>query len=564
MGDHSLPEDLHPVLRRVYLARGIRSAQDMDRSLHRLPAPGLLAGMDAMVARLSRAIMEQKRILIVADYDADGATACAVALLGLRAMGARNVDFIVPDRFRYGYGLTAPLVETAMAWRPQVLLTVDNGIASHEGVAAAKARQMEVLITDHHLPGKQLPDADAIVNPNLPGCDFPSRALAGVGVMFYVLTGLRSNLRQLGWFHRLGRDEPNLGTLLDLVALGTVADVVPLDTVNRILVHQGLQRMRGGKARPGIASLIAVAGRQPERLAAGDLGFALGPRLNAAGRLDDMSMGIRCLLAADPARAHSLALELDALNRERREIESQMQEDAHRILETGCWDQATAGGLCLFDDSWHEGVIGILAARIKDRLARPVIAFAQGKDGLLKGSARSVPGLHIRDLIAEVDARQPGLVVRYGGHAMAAGLTLAREDLERFDELFCECSPKHLARLDPDCKIYSDGTLQGDDYSFELAEALRLGGPWGQAFPEPRFHGEYQVTDSRIVGEKHLKMTLHSPDLPRPVDAIAFAPDNLPVLRACSHLKLAYRLEINEFRGRRQLQLNADYLEPIP
>ncbi|KXJ40659.1 MAG: single-stranded-DNA-specific exonuclease RecJ [Methylothermaceae bacteria B42] len=562
-GDHQLPSELHPVLKRVYLARGIRGHEDLDLSLKRLPSPWLLQGMEVMVDRLLAAIRQQKSILVVADYDADGATACAVAMLGLRALGARRVDFIVPDRFRDGYGLTPSLVRAAMAKNPQLLLTVDNGIASIAGVVEAKAEGLEVLITDHHLPGEQLPGADAIVNPNVSGDGFPGKALSGVGVMFYVLTALRSKMREQGEFERLGLPEPNLAELLDLVALGTVADVVPLDSVNRILVHQGLQRMRAGRARPGIRALIEVAGRQSGHLSAADLGFAVGPRLNAAGRLEDMSLGIRCLLADDSAQAMQLAVRLDTLNRERREIEARMKDDALLLLAAEDWRTDQSNGVCLFDESWHEGVIGILASRIRERLSRPVIAFAPGEDGLLKGSARSIPGLHIRDLLSEVDAYFPGLILRYGGHAMAAGLTLERTHFDRFVQAFDEHASRHLAQLVMEDQIHTDGALEAGDFSLELARSLRLGGPWGQGFPEPLFHGDFQVASARIVGEKHLKLQVKGAGIDKPLDAIAFFPDNPAEWLSCSQIRLAYQLEINEFRGLRQLQLNVDYMEPL-
>lgn len=562
-GDHQLPPVLHPVLKRVYLARGIRSHEDLDLSLKRLPSPWLLQGMEAMVDHLLEAIRRQQSIVVVADYDADGATACAVAILGLRALGARKLDFIVPHRFRDGYGLTPSLVQAAMERTPQVLLTVDNGIASIAGVAAAKSRGLRVLVTDHHLPGEQLPDADAIVNPNVPGDGFPGKSLAGVGVMFYVLTALRSKMRAQGEFERLRIPEPNLGALLDLVALGTVADVVPLDGINRILVHQGLQRMRAGRARPGIRALIDVAGRRYEYLSAADLGFAVAPRLNAAGRLQDMSIGIRCLMAENLGQARELARRLDQLNRERREIEAQMKDDALLLLAEEEWQTDQSNGVCLFDESWHEGVIGILASRIRERLSRPVIAFAPAEDGLLKGSARSVPGLHIRDLLSEVAAQCPGLILRYGGHAMAAGLTLERDNYDRFAQAFDEHSARHLAQLAVEDQIHTDGSLGPGDFSFALAHSLRLAGPWGQGFPEPVFHGDFQVASSRIVGEKHLKLQVKSAGVINPLEAIAFFPDNPADWLTCSQIRLAYQLEINEFRGQRQLQLNVDYMEPL-
>jgi len=559
---HSLPSHLHPVLARVYLARGIRDQNQLDYSLKRLPAPWSLHGIDTMAERLAMAIEGRKRILIVADYDADGATACALAVTALRALGAMQVDFIVPDRFRLGYGLTPGLVEAALSLKPEVLVTVDNGIASLGGAAAAKAAGLEVLITDHHLPGAQLPVADAIVNPNLPNDGFPSKALAGVGVMFYVLSALRARLRDQGWFDKTGLVVPNLGAFLDLVALGTVADVVPMDDVNRILVQQGLQRIRSGRARPGIQALVEVSGRNAADVVAADLGFALGPRLNAAGRLDDMALGIRCLLAECSDEARILALRLDALNRERRDIEAQMQAEALQYLDSGAWVQEKAAGVCLFDPGWHEGVIGILASRIKDRLGRPVIAFAEAEGGMLKGSARSIPGLHIRDVLSTIDATRPGLLERYGGHAMAAGMTLRRRDYATFTNLFAEQVANSLNGMDKDDVIPTDGALEARDFSLSLAEDLRLGGPWGQGFPEPAFHGVFAVLDSRIVGQRHLKLKLKSP-VGHPLEGIAFSLDDPAGWLSCERLRLVFKLDVNEFRERRSVQLKVDYMEPL-
>lgn len=559
---HSLPATLHPVMTRVYLARGVRSADDLDYALNRLPPPWSLGGIDVMARRLAEAIEAGRRILVVGDYDADGATASALAVSGLRALGGDQVGFMVPDRFRHGYGLSPALVEAALSMAPDVLVTVDNGITSLSGVAAAKAAGIEVLITDHHLPGAELPAADAIVNPNLPQDGFPSKALAGVGVMFYVLTALRAELRERGWFEKTGLVVPNLAALLDLVALGTVADVVPLDGVNRILVHHGLQRIRSGRARPGIQALVEVSGRNPRDLVASDLGFALGPRLNAAGRLEDMALGIRCLLAEDGDQARIYALKLDALNRQRREIEARMQADALRYLESGDWRDCAAPGVCLFDPGWHEGVIGILASRIKDRLGKPVIAFAESENGILKGSARSIPGVHIRDVLSAVDAVRPGLLARYGGHAMAAGVTLRRRDYETFARLFSEKVAEVVRELNEEDVIATDGALSGEDFSLSLAESLRSGGPWGQGFPEPLFHGDFPVVSSRIVGGRHLKMTLRSP-AGAPLDAIAFSLDDPADWLSCNQLRMAFQLDVNEWRERRCLQLKVDYMEPV-
>ncbi len=556
-------QNLPPLLRRIYLARDLSAPEELDRTLIRLPSAWLLSGMEAMVGHLIEAIETKRHILIVADFDADGATSCAVGLLGLRAMGAAKVSYIVPNRFEYGYGLTPKIVEVAVRQSPEVLVTVDNGIASLEGVKAAKALGMKVLITDHHLPGTELPEADAIVNPNLAGDKFPGKSLAGVGVMFYVLMALRARLRENGWFAQAGIGEPNLARLLDLVALGTVADVVTLDRVNRILVHQGLQRIRSGEARPGILSLLEVAGRKPAAVTAADLGFAAAPRLNAAGRLEDMGLGIECLLSETHEKAHSLACRLDQLNRERREIEEQMKLDAFAILDRLDAEKSAANlaGVCLYDPSWHQGVIGILASRVKDRLHRPVIAFAPAADNEIKGSARSIPGVHIRDVLSDIARAHPQLLARFGGHAMAAGLSLEREAFPDFARIFDAEVSKHLEGLDLDHTVHSDGELSAEELRLESAALLQQAGPWGQGFPEPLFDGEFEVVQARIVGEKHLKLVLKSADQRRMIDGIAFfveAPENWLGFR---RLRLAYRLDVNEFRDNRSVQLRIEYME---
>jgi single-stranded-DNA-specific exonuclease len=563
LADSTHLSHLPPLLRRVYLARELQDPEHLERSLSKLPSPWLLSGMDTMVAELMEAIRAGQRIVIVADFDADGATSCVVAMLGLKAMGARNVGYLVPNRFEYGYGLTPEIVAVAAESRPDVLVTVDNGIASIEGVRAARERGIKVLVTDHHLPGEELPAAAAIVNPNLAGDGFPSKALAGVGVMFYVLMALRSRLRDSGWFAEHDLPEPNLGQLLDLVALGTVADVVPLDHINRILVHQGLQRIRSGQARPGIVALLEIANRTPKSVSATDLGFAVGPRLNAAGRLEDMSLGIECLLAEDVATARTLATQLDGLNRDRREIEDQMKLDAHAILEQlasrpGGDDRA---GWCLFQDDWHQGVIGILASRMKDRLHRPVIAFAPAVNGDIKGSARSIPGVHIRDVLSDIAAAHPELLTKFGGHAMAAGLSLKREDFQRFARLFDQEVAKRLQGMDLDHVLHSDGELDYQDIRMDNAEMLQQAGPWGQSFPEPLFDGEFEVLQCRIVGERHLKWLLQTVKGKRMVDAISFFVDDPAAWLGCRHLKMAYRLDVNEYRDNRSLQLRIEYME---
>lgn len=560
---HTLPAHLHPVLRRVYTARQLRSERELVCSLEGLLPYTSLQGIEAAVELLVEALREQQRMLIVADFDADGATSCAVAVRALRLLGAHDVRFVVPNRFEYGYGLTPEIVAVAAEQQPRLLITVDNGISSVEGVAAAKARGMRVLVTDHHLPGARLPEADAIVNPNQTGDGFPSKHLAGVGVIFYVMLALRARLREMQWFARAGIADPNLGQLLDLVALGTVADVVPLDHNNRILVSQGLARIRAGRCNAGIRALLDIAGRDPRQLVAADLGFAVGPRLNAAGRLQDMSLGINCLLSDDPAEARAMAARLDQLNRERRVIETQMQDEALAgLAELQLSDEDTALpiGLCIYQEHWHQGVIGILASRIKDRLHRPVIAFAQAGEGELKGSARSVQGVHIRDVLDAVAAHHPGLVNKFGGHAMAAGLSLARENFAAFSAAFDEEVRRHLAPEDLRGVILSDGELAPEDMNLEMAELLRGAGPWGQAFPEPLFDGHFEIVQRRIVGERHLKMVVKSPGHDAVFDAIAFNTLDAEWPPQPAHVQLAYKLDVNEYRGQRSAQLLVEHV----
>ncbi|PAU89701.1 single-stranded-DNA-specific exonuclease RecJ [Pseudomonas sp. WN033] len=555
--------ELPPLLTRLYAARGVCSAAELDRRLQALLPYSLLKGIDAAVALLQQALEQRQSLLIVGDFDADGATASSVAVLALRALGAARVDYLVPNRFEYGYGLTPEIVAVARQYQPDVLVTVDNGISSIDGVAAARAAGMRVLVTDHHLPAEQLPAADAIVNPNQPGCEFPSKGIAGVGVIFYVMLALRAALRESGWFTE--RPEPNLGELLDLVALGTVADVVPLDANNRILVHQGLARIRAGRCRPGIRALLEVAGRPMGRLSSSDLGFILGPRLNAAGRLDDMSLGIECLLTESEDQAREMARELDSLNRERKSIEREMQQQALATLEAMSLDaEQLPFGLCLFDPDWHQGVIGILASRLKDRYHRPVIAFADAGNDEIKGSARSVAGLHIRDALDAVAAHNPGLISKFGGHAMAAGLSLPRAHFETFRAAFDVEVRRQLSAEDLSGRLLSDGELTASEFRLELAAQLREAGPWGQHFPEPGFHGEFQLIQQRLVGERHLKMVLQPPGSTEVLDAIAFNidPQVWPNPRI-QRVRLAYSLDINEYRGRQSLQLMVRYLQPL-
>ena len=545
--------------------RDVSAGRELEYSLRHLAPVQALKGIDQAVAVLQGALENRVSILVIGDFDVDGATSTALAVRALRLMGAVEVDYLVPNRFTCGYGLTPEIVKIAAERKPGLIITVDNGISSVAGVDAANARGIPVLITDHHLPGEQLPAAAAIVNPNQPGDSFPSKNLAGVGVIFYLMLALRARLRETGWFASQGLDEPNLAELLDLVALGTVADVVPLDYNNRILVAQGLARIRSGRCCAGIQAIIEVAGRQQSGLVAADLGFAVGPRLNAAGRLDDMSLGIECLLADSLAESRGLAGRLDGLNRERRAIENEMKSEALVIVDELHMDESAdlPVGLCLFSENWHQGVIGILASRIKERLHRPVIAFAPGEGDELKGSARSVPGLHIRDALDAVAARHPDLLRKFGGHAMAAGLTLHREHLEPFRHAFDEEVCRHLAVEDLYGRIYSDGELQPGQMNMELAELIRSSGPWGQGFPEPVFDGVFDVVQRRIVGERHLKLVLKLPQGEDEFDAIAFNTVDSDWPEGVNRVQVAYRLDVNEFRNRRTLQLMLEHIRPL-
>ncbi len=564
----TLSVNLHPVLARVYAARNVRCVSELDHSLQCLHPYADLSGIDAAVDLLEEALRAQERILVVADFDADGATSCAVAVRGLRLLGARDVGYLIPNRFEYGYGLTPEIVEVAAGRAPHLLITVDNGISSVEGAAAAARCGIKVLVTDHHLPRAdgRLPHAEAIVNPNLPGDMFPSKSLAGVGVIFYVLAALRARLRERGWFARTRTPEPNLAQLLDLVALGTVADVVALDRNNRILVAQGLARIRQGRAQPGVKALLHVAGRDARRAVAADLAYAVAPRLNAAGRLTDMGLGVECLLADDGGAAMRMARKLDELNRERRVIEAKMQTEAMARVDTLSL-HGTEGlpfGLCLFEESWHQGVIGIVASRVRERVHRPVIAFASQDGTELKGSARSVPGLHVRDVLDAVAARHPGLIRRFGGHAMAAGLTLARGDLEAFRAAFDAEVRRLLTADDLRGFVHSDGSLAPEHLTLGMAETLRAAGPWGQGFPEPVFDDEFEVVKARVVGDRHWKLRLGMPGRNAPVEAIAFnAVDDGPALGDVQRLHAAYRLDVNLFRGARSAQLVLEHIEAL-
>lgn len=559
----NLITDIHPLLSRIYTARGV-AVSELERSLEKLlPYSGLL-GLEEAVSLLAKTIIEQGKILIIGDFDADGATSTAVAIRALKSFGAQHLDFLVPNRFAFGYGLTPELVEVAKMLHPTLIVTVDNGIANHAGVTAAKAAGIKVIITDHHLPSATLPEADVIVNPNQPDDPFPSKNLAGVGVIFYVMLALRRYLLNMDWFSKQAISCPNMSHLLDIVALGTVADLVPLDYNNRILVHQGLRRMRRGLCVPGILALLEISGKKPQSITASDLGYNVAARLNAAGRMDDMALGIQCLLSDDMVQAREIAAKLNRLNEERRVVEQQMQENALAILAEFKHKDATQlpKGICLFRDSWHQGVIGILASRIKDRVYRPVIVFAPGNETELKGSARSIPHIHIRDVLANIAAQVPGLIKRFGGHAMAAGLTIERGSYEKFSCLFDETLSALLHEEDLLYTLYSDGELKEEEINITTAELLDSAGPWGQAFPEPLFDGVFRILDQRLIANKHLKMVLAKGN--RQIDAVAFNIDQAywPNYR-CQQVHAAYKLDINEYKNRRNVQLIVEHLEVI-
>ena len=543
-------EGVHPLLARLYAARGIARAADLDTALSALLDPSLLKGAAEAATLLADAIAAKRRLLIVADYDCDGATACAVGVRALSAFGA-EVSYLVPNRFDYGYGLTPEVVRLAAERKPDVIITVDNGIASVDGVAEAKRLGIATLVTDHHLPGDELPAAECIVNPNQPGCGFPSKSIAGVGVMFYVMLALRAELRKRGAFNVSA--EPNLAALLDLVALGSVADVVKLDRNNRILVAQGLARIRQGRMQPGLRALFRVAGRESERASTFDLGFALGPRLNAAGRLADMSLGIECLVTDDLGQALNIAQQLDQLNRERRSIETDMQDQALAFLDT--IDATDRASLSLYDPAWHQGVVGILASRVKDKLHRPVIAFARGNAGELKGSGRSIAGLHLRDALDLVSKRAPGLLLRFGGHAAAAGLTLREENLGNFEALFEEVVRGLVSPADLTRTLETDGPLEAGRMTLESARLLE-GEIWGQGFPAPLFSDEFDVDKQRILKDRHLKLTLRKGAARFEAIQFNFAGSVPATVHA------AYRLAVNEFNGISSVQLVLEHMEP--
>ncbi|MGS4371446.1 single-stranded-DNA-specific exonuclease RecJ [Klebsiella oxytoca] len=559
-----LPDDLPPLLQRLYASRGVRSAQELERGVKGMLPWSQLTGVEKAVEMLYGAFKQELHIVVVGDFDADGATSTALSVLALRGLGYGNVSYLVPNRFEDGYGLSPEVVDQAHARGAQMIMTVDNGISSHAGVERAHALGIPVLVTDHHLPGDTLPAAEAIINPNLRDCEFPSKSLAGVGVAFYLMLALRTFLRDKGWFDERGIAPPNLADLLDLVALGTVADVVPLDANNRILTWQGLSRIRAGKCRPGIKALLEIANRDPQKLAASDLGFALGPRLNAAGRLDNMSVGVALLLCDNTGEARVLANELDALNQTRKEIEQGMQAEALTLCEKLERSSETLpGGLAMYHPQWHQGVVGILASRIKERFHRPVIAFAPTGDGTLKGSGRSIQGLHMRDALERLDTLYPGLILKFGGHAMAAGLSLEEARFEEFQQRFGELVTEWLDPALLQGEVVSDGPLAAAEMSMEVAQMLRDAGPWGQMFPEPLFDGRFRLLQQRLVGERHLKVMVEPVGGGPLLDGIAFNvdtsiwPDN-----GVREVQLAYKLDINEFRGNRSLQLIIDHLWP--
>lgn len=566
-----LPEQLidlpqvPPLLQRIYAARGIQRSHQLSKELANLLPFNTLKGIEQAVALLIEAIEQQQSIVIIGDYDSDGATATALAVLGLRMLGANNIDYLVPNRFAYGYGLSPEIVALAIEqFNPQLLITVDNGISSIEGVAVAKQAGLKVLITDHHLPAETLPVADAIVNPNQPDCNFASKVIAGVGVMFYVLIALRAKLREINYFAKNNIIEPNLAELLDLVAVGTVADVVALDSNNRTLVHQGLKRIQRGKVRPGIKALLTLAGKDYTKITATDLGFIVGPRLNAAGRLDNMKLGIDCLLAETESDALRTANQLDNLNRQRRSIEQTMQHEALRQLKTIDLDDLPYA-ICLFNNEWHEGVIGILASRIKEKYHRPTIIFAETEQqGMVKGSARSITNFHIRDALQNISARYPDLIDKFGGHAMAAGLSLAKDNLPLFKEAFNQEVARQISEEQLQQVILTDGNLNPEDFCLEQAQQLIAAGPWGQGFPEPVFNGIFWIEQQRLLKEKHLKLLLRTADKQQQLDAIAFNIDrNIWPNSTIQQVNLVYKLVVNEYKGQQNIQLLVSHLQPV-
>jgi len=555
-----------PFLSKIYAARGVSNSSELELILQNMLASGSLKGLEKAVELIAEAVVQQKKIVIVGDFDADGATSTTLAVEALSAMGALQCSYVVPDRFRYGYGLTPEIVELVSEQNPDLIITVDNGISSIEGVSAAHALGIKVVVTDHHLPAEVLPAADAIVNPAQIGCQFPSKNLAGVGVIFYVMSALRARLRQLDWFEGQGISPPNMAEFLDLVALGTVADLVSLDQNNRILVEQGVRRIRAGRARPGILALFEVAGRSFCNAVTSDLGFAVGPRLNAAGRLDDMATGIECLRSKDMLEAKQRARVLHDLNAERKNIEEDMRRDAEQVLSTFTdTELEQKSGVVLYEPHWHQGVIGILASRVKERVHRPVVAFAPETDDpnnidVLKGSARSIPGVHMRDALDLVAKRNPSVLQKFGGHAMAAGMTIRHQDIELFSQLFDSVVKELVSPEDLEAVILSDGELQASELELTAVEALERAGPWGQGFPEPLFDAEVRVAQVKVLKERHLKLVVELKDGVL-MDAIQFSSPFCH--QALDRIKIVYRPSVNEFRGRKSVQLLVEYLEPL-
>jgi len=560
----NLPDSIHPVLKRIYASRNIKSSEDLDYSLGSLIPYEELGGIDDAVILLQEMITQKKRILIVADFDADGATSCALAIRGLTAMGAEDVIYVVPNRFEHGYGLSPKIVDVALDHDPDLIVTVDNGISSISGVAHAKKNGIKVLITDHHLPGDKLPSADVIVNPQLKENKFPSKNLAGVGVIFYILLALRAKLKAENWFNEKNIKYPNLANLLDLVALGTISDLVPLDKNNRTMVAHGLKLMRKNKSKAGILAILNQSGRQLSTLTSGDLSFAIAPRLNAAGRLTDMSLGIECLLTDDKENATEMAKKLNQLNIERRQIQDNMEEQAFTEFEKYLQDTSKKipHGICIYNQNWHQGVVGILAAKIKEKFNRPVIVFAQECQGILKGSARSITELHIKDVFDEIARLYPELILTFGGHAMAAGLTIEESQFDRFSDVFNKVVDRYISSDSLEDQCLTDGELSGDDFSLPLALAIQNAGPWGQSFPEPIFVGQFKILDKRVVGESHLKLKLQSRNN-NTLDAIAFnmTDDDWP--SKLEQITSTYRLGINNYRGHSQIQLFIEHIEPF-
>ena len=560
----NLPDSIHPVLKRIYASRNIKSSEDLDYSLGSLIPYEELGGIDDAVILLQEMITQKKRILIVADFDADGATSCALAIRGLTAMGAEDVIYVVPNRFEHGYGLSPKIVDVALDHDPDLIVTVDNGISSISGVEHAKKNGIKVLITDHHLPGDKLPSADVIINPQLKENKFPSKNLAGVGVIFYILLALRAKLKAENWFDEKNIKYPNLANLLDLVALGTISDLVPLDKNNRTMVAHGLKLMRKNKSKAGILAILNQSGRQLSTLTSGDLSFAIAPRLNAAGRLTDMSLGIECLLTDDKENAIEMAKKLNQLNIERRQIQNNMEEQALTEFEKYLQDTSKKmpHGICIYNQNWHQGVVGVLAAKIKEKFNRPVIVFAQECQGILKGSARSITELHIKDVFDEIARLYPELILTFGGHAMAAGLTIEESQFDRFSDVFNKVVDRYISSDSLEDQCLTDGELSGDDFSLPLALAIQNAGPWGQSFPEPIFVGQFKILDKRVVGESHLKLKLQSRNN-NTLDAIAFnmTGDDWP--SKLEQIISTYRLGINNYRGHSQVQLFIEHIEPF-